>query len=210
MNIIKQTRFTALKKWLVVACALPQSAIFLCLGAGCDRSSLHIRLCSTLPAHPRERQHRRNNPHRRRARSCCRVHWWVSRCMLFRQSLNSNRFSKYRKLNREYIAITIVLNSKSRNGYNVSFEVLFTFIVFLTCYWSFLPFLAHCKSNFIMINWGGDDTGVFVGDFTSDTWQKMENLLPLFKQNGPPDVKTQKFRDILSKLIILIISCLFF
>lgn len=198
--IIKQTCFTALKKWLVAG-ALSQSPIFLCLGAGCDCSSLHIRLCSTLLAHPREWQHCRNNPHRRRTRSCGRVHWWVSCCMFFQQSLHSKGFSKYRKLSREYGAVTMVLNSKSRNRFNVCFKVLFTFVVFLICYWSFLPFLAHCKSNFIMINWDGDDTDVFVGDFTSNTWQKMENLLPLFR------CQDSKFRDTLLKLIIWIISC---
>ena len=51
---------------------------FLFRGAGCDCTALHIRLCSALPAHPGERQHRGNDPHRGRTRPCCRVHRWVT------------------------------------------------------------------------------------------------------------------------------------
>lgn len=63
----------------------------------------------------------------------------------FSDSLHSNRFSKYRKLSRAYVAITIELNSKSRNRYNVCFKVLCC--VFSTCYWSFLPFFKLIASQ---------------------------------------------------------------
>lgn len=56
--------------------ANPSGSVF--PGAGCDRSSLHLRLCSALLAHPGEWQHRRNDPHRGRTRPSGRVHRCVS------------------------------------------------------------------------------------------------------------------------------------
>lgn len=50
-------------------------------GAGCDRSSVHVGLCSALPAHPGERQHRRNHSDGGRKRPCSRVHRCVSHCV---------------------------------------------------------------------------------------------------------------------------------
>lgn len=47
-------------------------------GAGCDRSSVHLGLRSALLAHPGERQHRRNHPHRGRTRPGGRVHRCVN------------------------------------------------------------------------------------------------------------------------------------
>lgn len=79
--MVLSSKQTDIIRWQPLACASKNldkwsnSVSF--IGAWCDRTPLHIRLCSALPAHPWERQHRRNNPHWGRARPCRRVHWWV-------------------------------------------------------------------------------------------------------------------------------------
>lgn len=46
-------------------------------GSGCDNTSIYLRLCPAVFAHPRKWQHSGNDPHWGRTWPCSWVHWWV-------------------------------------------------------------------------------------------------------------------------------------
>ncbi len=46
-------------------------------GSRCDNTSIYLRLCPAVSAHPRKRQHSGNDPNWGRAWPCSGVHWWV-------------------------------------------------------------------------------------------------------------------------------------
>lgn len=46
-------------------------------GSRCDNTSIYLRLCPAVFAHPRKRQHSGNDPHWGRTWPCSWVHWWV-------------------------------------------------------------------------------------------------------------------------------------